>query len=89
MSKPNCYDCKHRGTVPGDAHSSCHHPEAGAQDRLTAALAIFMGHDLNPKGTLKVVGNSHGIRNGWFMFPVNFDPTWLESCNGFTSKNKE
>lgn len=20
----------------------------------------------------------HGIKNGWCMFPVNFDPTWVE-----------
>jgi hypothetical protein len=23
MSKPNCYKCKARGTIPGDAHSTC------------------------------------------------------------------
>lgn len=24
--KPNCYNCKHRGEVPGSAHSSCEYP---------------------------------------------------------------
>jgi len=32
----------------------------------------------------KVTGHSSGIRNGWFMWPLNFDPTWLESCDGFS-----
>lgn len=31
-----------------------------------------------------VIGNQHGIKNGWFRWPLNFDPTWLESCNGFS-----
>ena len=25
---PDCYECKHRGTIPGDAHSRCNNPEA-------------------------------------------------------------
>jgi hypothetical protein len=36
---------------------------------------------------LKVVGNPVGIQNGWFMWPFNFDPTWLRECNGFESVN--
>lgn len=23
MEKPNCYECKYRGTIPGDCHSCC------------------------------------------------------------------
>ena len=38
--------------------------------------------------TAKVEGNEHGIRSGWFKWPLNFDPTWLISCDGF-SKNKK
>lgn len=34
----------------------------------------------------KVKGNPHGIANGWFMFPINFDPVWLEKCDGYTEK---
>jgi hypothetical protein len=36
----------------------------------------------------KVKGNAHGIRSGWFFWPVNFDPVWLESCDGFEKKNQ-
>jgi hypothetical protein len=32
---------------------------------------------------LNVTGHPHGIQNGWFNWPFNFDPVWLESCNGF------
>lgn len=36
-----------------------------------------------------VVGNKHGIKNGWFFWPVNFDPVWLEDCNGFSDKQED
>jgi len=62
--KPNCYKCKHKGSVPGSAHSSC-------------------------KNTNAVVrGTPHGISNGWFFHPYDFDPTWLEACTGFEAKDE-
>ena len=33
----------------------------------------------------KVEGDSYGIRMGWFIWPLNFDPTWLKSCDGFSN----
>ena len=36
-----------------------------------------------------VTGNPHGIRSGWFLWPLNFDPTWLESCDGFSDDPKD
>ncbi len=34
-----------------------------------------------------MVGNKHGIKNGWFMYPWLFDPTWKENlCNNYESK---
>jgi len=35
----------------------------------------------------KVEGHKHGIDSGWFWWPFNFDPTWLEKCNGFEKKD--
>ncbi len=34
----------------------------------------------------KVAGSLYGIRAGWFMWPFNFDPTWLVSCDGYQPK---
>ena len=29
-------------------------------------------------------GNEHGIRMGWFMYPIIFDPTWKEKdCSNY------
>jgi hypothetical protein len=38
------------------------------------------------KTELEVKGDAYGRRSGWFSFPVDFDPVWLESCNGFENK---
>ena len=80
MEAPNCYKCKHRGSVPGDAHSCCNYPGT-----KTGMFDIFSNGDMITK--LGIRGDDHGIRNGWFMWPVNFDPSWLISCNGFFHKD--
>jgi len=60
--RPNCYKCKHRKPIIGDAHSQCENIHANAK------------------------GNRYGIQNGWFFWPLNFDPVWLISCDGFEEK---
>jgi len=75
-----CYKCQYRGPVPGDAHSSCHHPKLGNEiDRLEQAMMF----NIYGKSKLQIIGNFHGIRSGWFAWPLSFDPVWLENCNGF------
>lgn len=33
----------------------------------------------------EMVGNDHGIRNGWFIYPLLFDPVWMEKkCSNFS-----
>jgi hypothetical protein len=32
---------------------------------------------------IKVIGNPHAIASGWFAWPFNFDPIWIESCNAY------
>jgi len=94
MGKPNCYKCVHRRSIPGDAHSSCHHPSLKALNE--DPIAVLMGllgkraphiktSDYFPNA-IKVEGNPHGIAQGWFAHPFNYDPTWLEKCDGFTEK---
>jgi len=90
MDKPNCYQCKHRGNIPGDAHSCCLHPDSGHDGDLIMGMARLLMAASNGtlKNKLNVRGCDTGIRNGWFMWPVNFDPTWLLSCDGFEEKQK-
>ena len=76
--KPNCYKCMYRGAVPGDAHSCCKYP-----GNETGMFAMFDEGNKNNWKKLEIQGHDTGLRGGWFMWPVNFDPVWLISCNGF------
>jgi hypothetical protein len=91
-NKPSCYKCKWRGGLVGDAHSCCKHPKNAAvmNDPLTQIMGIFAGVQrvppINIETGLHVKGNPYGIKHGWFNWPMNFDPVWLESCDGFEKK---
>lgn len=94
VKKPDCYQCEYRGSVPGDAHSCCRHPENKAiLDNPMAKIIAILGSvgrvpPMQYESKLKVTGSPHGIKNNWFNWPLNFDPTWLEECNGFKPKEK-
>ena len=84
VEKPDCYNCIHRGHAVGSAHSRCDYPGTD-----TGMLSLFASENRSLAVALNIRGNFHGIRNGWFLWPVNFDPTWLENCDGFTEKTNE
>jgi hypothetical protein len=93
MSKPNCYNCAHRASLTGSAHSQCKHP---AFQGINAALGLLATLRSSQRGgpieadtkEITVKGSAYGIANGWFMHPLNFDPVWLEECNGFQAKDQ-
>ena len=35
---PDCYKCKYRGSIPGDAHSCCNHPKVAQDSNVFGAL---------------------------------------------------
>jgi hypothetical protein len=49
----------------------------------------FTHHIECTKKNIIVSGSTHGINNGWFLFPFNFDPIWLEGCSGFRPKTEK
>jgi len=69
----DCYKCKNRGNLAGSCHSQCNKGVKG----------LFEGGVEMPT----VQGNEHGIKNGWFFWPFNYDPVWLQSCNSFEEKS--
>jgi hypothetical protein len=81
MKKSNCYDCKHKGIVPGDAHSSCQYPGT-----KTGILDHFAPENIKLRKQLNIKGHEQGLRRGWFLWPINFDPVWLINCDGFEAK---
>ena len=55
-------------------------------DQLMAMASEFGEGPQRAADALHISANFHGIQNGWFVWPVNFDPVWLEHCDGFTAK---
>jgi hypothetical protein len=95
MRKPNCYDCKFRGEIPGSAHSCCTILKKDEDEKnpytimtelglSTGKLELINEHDRMPLVKL----NEHGVNNGWAAWPLNFDPVWVESCP-FETPNHE
>lgn len=84
MSKPNCYSCKHRRSIPGNCHISCKHPAIASVFGHPLAEFVVMGGGIPPvlAEVIGVTAHEHGIRSGWFSWPFNFDPNWLVTCNG-------
>jgi hypothetical protein len=84
--KPDCYNCKWRGTVPGSAHSSCKVISSNvSEDSKAMQLEIMLAThqvQLTNKETNEplVKLNETGIRGGWASWPLDFDPIWIESC---------
>jgi len=81
MIKPDCYKCIYRGNVPGDCHSRCKFPGT-----KTGMFDMFDSNNMDLANTLEIKTSEYSIKMGWFMWPVNFDPVWLENCNGFKEK---
>ena len=77
----DCYKCKYRGNVPGDAHSCCRYP-----GNKTGLFDFFGNENRQNAIKLNIKADPHGISSGWFFWPVNFDPVWLINCDGFVSK---
>jgi hypothetical protein len=38
--------------------------------------------------TATVQQSKHGVEQGWCWWPHNFDPIWINSCDGFKEKEK-
>lgn len=68
----------------GDTHSCCRYP-----GNDTNLFAMFEQTNLVQMIKLGIKADRYGFENGWFMWPVNFDPIWLLNCNGFTPKDGE
>ena len=85
----NCYDCVFRGKVPGSAHSSCNvlSKDGKSIDPLAElALATGIAKIRDEQGRDAVKLDPIGIQGGWAMWPINFDPVWVDSCAFYKSK---
>ena len=89
MENPKCHLCTHRGNIPGDTHSCCKHPlieNSLAPYAYISSLLFQMGKKSEIFPPLNVEADPHGVKMGWFMWPMNFDPIWLKNCDGYKEK---
>lgn len=78
---PICYKCVYRRHIPGDHHTCCAYPGT-----ITGLFDFFSLKNFELAQKLNISANPHGVKNGWFLWPINFDPIWLENCDGFLRK---
>jgi hypothetical protein len=72
----DCYKCQFRKQKPGSAHSECEAIDRGI-GLMAAIRGIVPGEtELNPIG----------VRGGWAMWPIDFDPTWINRCEFFVER---
>ena len=78
MESNDCFKCKHRRAVPGSAHSACALVEDHAEG-MVIALNMMQGNviRIQKDGADLIEFNEIGIREGWCMWPINFDPVWV------------
>lgn len=92
--KPNCYECQYRRSIPGDCHSKCVHPViADLHNNPAAEFMTLLGKRSGFKHPISadamgIQGKKWGIDHGWFIWPFNFDPVWLLTCDGFEAKEQ-
>jgi hypothetical protein len=96
MKAHDCYKCKFRGTLSTTHHSKCGvityeiSPEAKHLAE-TLEMSIAAGaHAIVDKTTGEplVRLNPHGVENGWAIWPLNFDPIWVDFCPFYSPKGE-
>jgi hypothetical protein len=78
--RSQCYSCQHKSNgFPGSALNSCSfYKEMFAQ--LKHGKLMSLSAQYSPElRKLMPQGEYHGIKNGWYNFPVNYDPVWMIS----------
>lgn len=97
MKNKSCYQCKHRGDVVGSAHSKCLHPIPETEKLKPLLMLQAITRPTEPLACiLDGIGvcltavrlNEHGVKNGWALWPVDFDPVWVEECILFETKKE-
>ena len=80
---------------PGSTHLSCDHPVTLVERKkrkaeyaafeLLSTIAQGLVLPIPPSAALRlgIEANAIGIEGGWFNWPINYDPVWLQRCNGF------
>lgn len=75
--KRNCYHCKwgiSGHPLWSNHYRGCVHPNVHRGERGMVNISM--------------TANLDAVDEGWFDFPFNFDPAWIDECKGF-EKDRE
>lgn len=79
--KKNCYNCKFKCNIAGDTHISCNYPKLDQTQKFNISSLLL----ITPEQGIQLLKDNfgfsvstHPIVSGWFNFPINFDPNWIE-----------
>ena len=85
----SCRNCKYHRQLSGNAHLACLHPFVENFGMAQIFLFLTIGSQDKTINPLEIRANEKGLMNGWFNWPFDFDPVWLENCNGFEEATNE
>lgn len=92
MTKNNCFNCDFKGSVAGSCHSSCNYPKIDKHTKLkiyTGIISNFPETNQFLKENFGFTVDKHPVVNGWFNFPIDFDPSWIQGeCTKHSSNPK-
>lgn len=81
MTQNNCFNCDFKGSVAGSCHSSCNYPKIDEQIKLKISMLLIGNFPEANKFLKENFGftvDQHPVANGWFNFPLDFDPSWIQ-----------
>lgn len=57
-------------------------------DCKNRGTVFYSCHSSCNKPDSEMTGDKHGISNGWFNYPSDFDPVWMtKECSNFENKD--
>ncbi len=85
MCERSCSTCAYMKRIPGDCHIKCDYPLMNKETSSILSLASIANPIAFNQEVERMFGftaSEHGLLAGYFCFPDNFDPTWMNgSCN--------
>ena len=94
-AKPDCYQCEYHKPLGHKGRIGCFQPKVrglrrmSSEDTMWGILGTLEGLPIAASNLSFLFGitiNLEGMLKGEFRWPFNYDPTWLEACDGFKQK---
>lgn len=85
-----CNTCSYRGNAIGSGHhATCNYPDMDNKTKTDISLlsiADFTTFNKVLKEQFGFTTKNHAVVNGWFSFPLDFDPAWIKGeCKNHSS----